>query len=60
MKCQTEKDKYVLTYMWNLKKPKFIETEQTGGCHRPGLAIRKMGKGGQEVQTPSYYRRNKL
>ena len=46
--------------MWNLKKPKFIETEQTGGCHRPGLAIRKMGKGGQEVQTPSYYRRNKL
>ena len=46
--------------MWNLKKSKFIETEQTGRCQRPRLVIRKMGKSGQEERTSSYYRRNKL
>ena len=37
------------------KKIKFIDTDQMGGCQRPGNWEQgEMGKGGQKVQTSSY------
>ena len=44
---------YVITYMWNLKKVNFIETDNrmvvASGC-----GVRKWGDGGQRIQMFSY------
>lgn len=39
-------------HIWNLIKPKLIETEQIGTCQ--GRGRREMGGGGQSVQTSTY------
>ena len=50
---QTEKDKYIITYRWNLKKERTHRNRgYSSGCQ--GLGVREMGDVIERVQTSSY------